>query len=86
MSGGIDGGGEAEGGASLENITTVYTPILSENTPSFNHTATSSKKVAVQGNEYKAPLYSKPDDFSSGETIPKKAELSYIKIERAKIK
>ena len=65
LSGGIDGGGAEEGGASLENITTVYTPILSENTPSFNHTATSSKKVAVQGNEYKAPLYSKPNEKST---------------------
>lgn len=30
LSGGIDGGSVEEGGASLENITTVYTPILSE--------------------------------------------------------
>jgi len=49
-------------GTGLEDIKTVWTPILSEDTPSFDKAATTSTKVKVTGNEYKAPLISSPKE------------------------
>lgn len=49
-------------GTGLEDIKTVWTPILSEDTPSFDKVATTSTKVKVTGNEYKAPLISSPQE------------------------
>lgn len=50
------------GGSSLEEAKNPYTPILSEDTKAFDTRAYSEKRVEVRGNEYKAPLLSKPSE------------------------
>lgn len=50
------------GGSSLEEAKNPYTPILSEDTKAFDTRAYSEKRVEVRGNEYKAPLISKPSE------------------------